>query len=85
MICFISPPLLAEYESRKNEIVKWEKKGANGLEPIGGIRYWDDGLTTVAFSFDKITYDVIGTYVCTYGQLSKEISVKGRSNMMKIS
>ena len=44
---------------------------------VDGIRYWNDELSTVAISLDNITYDAIGSYTCSYGQLSKAISVNG--------
>lgn len=67
-----------QYESQKNELVKWEKRMTKGHTVLGGARLWDDDLTTMAVSFENVTYDMIGTFVCSYGQLSKEISVKGK-------
>ena len=77
LICFISPPLPAKYEEQRNKIVRWEKMTIGQSKEVGGIRYWNDELSTVAISLDNITYDAIGSYTCSYGQLSKAISVNG--------
>ncbi|XP_031564873.1 phospholipase B1, membrane-associated-like [Actinia tenebrosa] len=77
LICFISPPLphTPEYEDKKNELVRWEKITTRGAEAVNNVRYWASDRTTVAIKYDNITSDVIGSYTCSYGQLSKLINV----------
>ncbi|KAK3742226.1 hypothetical protein QZH41_008994, partial [Actinostola sp. cb2023] len=76
LICFISPPLPDKYEDQKNAIVRWDKVTTRRAKPVDGIRFWADDRATMAISLDNVTYDIIGTYTCSYGQLSKSISVK---------
>lgn len=75
LVCFLSPPL--KNENNKNEIVKWERITENKRKPVEGKRYWDDGLTAVGISLEHPSYDIIGEYICSYGQSSKKISVQG--------
>ena len=83
LVCVISPPLpqTNEYIEHRNELVKWRKVAPVEHKP-SSLQYWSVSNSRTALSFPNITLDVLGTYRCSYGGITKKIDVVGESKML---
>ena len=78
LICEVSPALPTDEDhwDNRNEIVKWRKVGPKA-ESVNSIHYWSSDMTKTAISFSNVTLDILGSYSCTYGDLSSVIDILG--------
>ena len=82
LICDILPPLQndGEHWEKKDELVKWYKTGPK-TEEVKKLRYWSSDMTKTAISFSNVTLDTLGTYSCSYGDISATIDVLGKKSI----
>lgn len=85
LICDILPPLPNDEEhwEKKNELVKWYKTGPK-TEEVKRMRYWSSEMTKTAISFSNVTLDTLGTYSCSYGDISATIDVLGKKSVFTV-
>ena len=79
LICGISPPLPSDEDhwDRRDELVQWFKVALKP-ETVKSIRYWSSDMSKTAISFSNVTLDILGTYTCSYGDVSASIDVLGK-------
>lgn len=85
LICDVLPPLPNDGElwEKKDELVKWYKVGPK-TEEVKRMRYWSSDMTKTAISFSDVTLAILGTYSCSYGDISATIDVLGEKSILTV-
>ena len=78
LVCVISPPLPQTnvYMDHRDELVMWKKVTPVARKPHS-LQFWSASNSRTALSFPNITLDVLGTYSCSYGKITKSIDILG--------